>query len=422
MNTPTTDTVYRRLFTPMFSALTRAKHRRQCPEYTDAEFLVCGVRRVIAQVQSGRDWVQRIRTELITGVTVATFFQSLRSKRRLALSEEVASDIVSQVDQECGAEHDPLVEHEELRGYHVYASDGHYEAAASHTPHIQGKIYAPGCLYSLNLRSHSLSFLDVTRPRFKKESEITALKRLSTTQLRMNAPMGTKVVHVYDPAVVDYRQWQRWKAKGIYIITREKENSAALTVGAVPVDKTDPRNIGVVADEFIGVSSGLMIRRVVYQDPATGKVFNFITNEMKLPPGLIAFLYKLRWDVEKVFDEKKNKLLENKAWGITPTARCLQALFVCMAHNLMVLLERQLERDEGIRDTKAEAKRQRRVERLKEQIRESGHTANPMVIKCTRITQRSLQFIRWLRCSISRATPWPAAVEALRPLMANYLT
>jgi IS4 transposase len=32
----------------------------------------------------------------------------------------------------------------------------------------------------------------------------------------------------------------------------------------------------------------------------------------KIPPGLIALLYKLRWGVEKSFDEMKNKLLERR--------------------------------------------------------------------------------------------------------------
>ena len=31
---------------------------------------------------------------------------------------------------------------------------------------------------------------------------------------------------------------------------------------------------------------------------------------MNIRPGVIAFLYKLRWDVEKVFDQLKNKLEE----------------------------------------------------------------------------------------------------------------
>ena len=50
-------------------------------------------------------------------------------------------------------------------------------------------------------------------------------------------------------------------------------------------------------------------------DPVTGKAYSFLTTEMTLPPGLIALLYKLRWDVEKVFDEAKNKLEQQQAWG-----------------------------------------------------------------------------------------------------------
>lgn len=79
--------------------------------------------------------------------------------------------------------------------------------------------------------------------------------------------------------------------------------------------------------------AGVMMRRVTYRDPATGGVFRFITGEMTLPPGLIAFLYKMRWDIEKTFDEKKTKLGVKRAWATTPTARCRQAHFVCLAHN-----------------------------------------------------------------------------------------
>ena len=38
-----------------------------------------------------------------------------------------------------------------------------------------------------------------------------------------------------------------------------------------------------------------------------------------------------------------------------------------------------------------------------------------------RITQRSLQFIRWVRDSLHAKTPWRPAVEQLRPLMTAYL-
>jgi hypothetical protein len=51
--------------------------------------------------------------------------------------------------------------------------------------------------------------------------------------------------------------------------------------------------------------------------------------------GLIALIYKMRWDIEKTCDEKKNKLGVIKTWATTPEAKCQQAHFVCMTRNLM---------------------------------------------------------------------------------------
>mgnify|MGYP007096715800 CR=1 FL=1 len=36
------------------------------------------------------------------------------------------------------------------------------------------------------------------------------------------------------------------------------------------------------------------MRRATYCDPVSGKSYRFLTTEMTLPPGLIAFIYKLR--------------------------------------------------------------------------------------------------------------------------------
>jgi hypothetical protein len=416
------DTVRERFFQPVEEALEGARRRRLCHSYTDESFIISGISRVIAQVQSGRDWVQKLRATVLPAIKVGAFFQALRSVRRLALTEEVAEHIRDQVDRECGASHDPLAEHEELRGIEVYASDGHYEAAATHTRPIGGKVRAQGYFFSLNLRSHSLSLLDIARPKNKKEHDITALKRLIPKKLRMNAPKGTKVIHAYDPAAIDYMQWMKWKTRGIYFISREKGNSNPQVVGHRDYNDEDPRNIGILSDENVGVFSGVLIRRVRYQDPAGGDVFSFMTNEFTLPPGLIAFIYKLRWDIEKVFDEKKNKLGENKAWATTDEAKSIQAHFVCMAHNLMVLLERSLDRDEGLRDEKSLAKQRKRLAELEEKIRAEGRLPNPLVLKCQRATQRSLQFIRWLRHALEFGTSWEASIQQLRPLMAKYLT
>jgi IS4 transposase len=249
-----------------------------------------------------------------------------------------------------------------------------------------------------------------------------ALKRLSATDLRMGEPTGTKLIHVYDRAGVSYEQWRKWRAKGIYIISREKSNSKAIVIGINQWDKDDDRNTGIISDEIIGVFCGVTMRRVRYLDPISKKIYSYVTSEMNLPPGLIAFLYKMRWDVEKLFDEKKNKLNEVKDWAVSDTAKSIQMNLTFIAHNLLLLFERLLEDKEKLRDEKVHAKRKKRVAEQIAAACRNGLKPNPMVVNCTRITQRSLQFIRWLRSVLWSRTLWRDAISSLRPLMLNYLS
>ena len=102
-----------------------------------------------------------------------------------------------------------------------------------------------------------------------------------------------------------------------------------------------------------------MLRKIVYIEPSTGRRFVFLTNQMTLPPGLIAFIYKKRWDIEKVFDQFKNKLMESKAWAKSLIAKCTQAQFMVLTHNLTLMLERKLESEKGICNTKIEKHRKK---------------------------------------------------------------
>lgn len=416
------DTVDCRFFAPVEQAFSRARSRRSCPEFPDHEFLHAGISRVLHAVRSGRDLVQQLRMWMNRSLTVCNFFQSLKSKRRLTLVREVDEDVCGQLDEAVTSAEDPLAAHPELDGFAVYASDGHFEKPSSHCEPIEDKKRAAGNFYSINLRSHSLRLLDIARPTVKQEHDMHALKRLGYKALRMGEPTGTKVIHVYDPAGIDYEAWMKWKAKGIYMLSREKENSAAMVVGINAWDHEDSRNNGVLSDELVGSASGVLLRRVRFQDLCTGIVYSFLTNEMTLPPGLIAFLYKLRWDVEKVFDEKKSKLEEGKAWAKTDVARTQQAHFTCLAHNLMVLFELCLLRQENIRDEKAYAKREKRAAKQIEELARQQINAELLPMSCDRITVRSLQFIRWLRHVLFNQTPWEQAMRSLRPLMSEYLS
>ena len=70
-----------------------------------------------------------------------------------------------------------------------------------------------------------MQHLDVLRPKDKKENEIHALQRLGGPALRMGEAIGRKVIMVYDRAVIDFREWYKWKkGSGVYVITREKSS------------------------------------------------------------------------------------------------------------------------------------------------------------------------------------------------------
>ncbi|NCC52422.1 MAG: hypothetical protein EOM20_14555, partial [Spartobacteria bacterium] len=160
-------------------------------------------------------------------LTVWNFFESLKSPRRLELLEEVAENVRQQLDEEAYGPNDPLAKHPELKGYAVYASDGHYEKPSAHAARVDGKKQPPATFMSANLRTHSLVLLDIARPKRKREHDMTALKRFGATQLRMGEGNGVKVIHAYDAAGIDYLQWFKWRSRGIYIISSEKENSKA---------------------------------------------------------------------------------------------------------------------------------------------------------------------------------------------------
>jgi hypothetical protein len=418
-------TLSQRFWAPLELAFSRAGHSRECTDYGDNTYLHSGVGRVLQASHSGREWVQFFNACHDESVTVNNFFAALRSDRRLKLLQEIDHDIRQQANELAGSYRDPFVDHPELDGFEIYASDGHSHGASAHEERRGGKKRAVTHLFSLNLRTHTMAHLTMTQPAEgkKKEHEITAIKRSNGRVLRLGAPKKTKVIHVYDPAIIDYHAWQRWKqGSGVYIITREKKNSRLMTIGLNEWDWDDPRNAGILSDETVGPSNGFAMRRVRYRDPATGNEYSFLTNESTLPPGVIAFLYKKRWDVEKVYDEFKNKMYQKQAWGKTDIAKIQQALFMVITHNLIEMLEHVLETEEGITDKKVQDKQGKRWAKIINTVQAAGLEINPMLLNIQKATQRSLQFIRWLRTELTMNSSWEYAVEELRPLMLKYLT
>ena len=225
------------------------------------------------------------------------------------------------------------------------------------------------------------------------------------------------MIYVWDRAGIDFLQWFKWKhLGGIYFISREKKNMRPMVIGEMYYDKKDPVNKGVQDFQIIGCAAGVMMHRVVYKCPISGDTYTFVTSLRTVPPGLIAYLYRSRWDIEKIFDEVKNKLSEKKAWATSDIAKEMQAQFVCIAHNLMMILEDCITK-EGIRNEIENSRRSKRLNEALKNIKAKKEKLPDFLVQPKRATQRSVKFIRWLRNHLYINTSWQ---EALGPLQRIY--
>ena len=168
-------------------------------------------------------------------------------------------------------------------------------------------------------------------------------------------------------------------------------------------------NQGVLADELVQTSQHVMVRRVRYQ-PAPGQSRQSepleFTTCFDLPAGLIAWLYARRWELEKVFDQLKNKLEEGKTWASSPEAKRTQAHFLCLTHNLMELLSRRLALEQDLRHEAGIKRAARRRERLAE-----ADALRPL--------QLSVKLVRWLHAYWLSSCPLSHVLGHLRVLYAR---
>lgn len=410
----------REFFAPLLEALSAASDQRLCHGLNDQDWLLLGVRRALEDHVSGRGFLQHLACRGISAPKQSNFFETLKSNRRLRLTGNVSMAVGAMLPVPTGH---ALSLCKELDGFDLYAGDGHYHAAASHDPrHPRDETkYATGHFFALNLRTHGLSHLvagdQVSR---KIEHDMRALKRMDIATLRHGAPKGRKVLYVWDRAGIDFQQWYRWKhGSGIYMLSRVKENMKLEVIGINRIDHGDPRNQGVLADEIVATSQGVSVRRVTYLCPLSGQTYEFLTNADSLAPGLVAHLYRIRWDIEKTFDELKNKLGETKAWASSANAKTMQAHFLCMAHNLMVLFEEHLDKTHGLRNEAELKRRNQRLEGERARLAEIAQSIPTLYVSLQRITQRSLKFIRWLRVQLFSDSGSAHPIDALRRLFAT---
>jgi hypothetical protein len=147
----------------------------------------------------------------------------------------------------------------------------------------------------------------------------------------------------------------------------------------------------------------------------------FLTNPpATIPPGVVALLYKSRRDVEKVFDEFKNKLGETKSWASSPTAKTNQARLLCLTRNLMTLMEERISGEENIRNVTEIKRKAKTLARRDEQSKRDARRGLTILQQSIqRLTQRSVKFIRWSKNHLDSKRSWEHALARLVKIYAR---
>lgn len=407
-------TVNELFFEPLQPAVASAPSLWPCPEFPDDVWIRMGVQRVLEASESGRGFLQEhgLRFENPPGYN--NYFASLKSPRRRDLAREVNATLITALEAKVC---DRLADIPELARYACFAADGHWHKAAVHDLRHEGRKMAVGHFYALSLRTHTLRHLAAGEG--WHEHDMSALKRIKPKGLRQEVPKGTRVLMIYDKAGIDFDYWDRCRREcAVYFLSRVKENMVFEWIQDLPWDPSDARNHGVLMDCKVRSREGHVLRLVMYQDPVSGKVYEFLTNEADLPPGVIAELYRRRWEAEKVFDEVKNKLGQKKAWGTTLVAKEAQALLIAITHNLLLVYEQELENRHDVQNIAEDQRRRQRGASAEKSCAKTGWPLSSLVLAARRATQRSVKFIRWLRHAIRERLAETAAVARLKELYA----
>ncbi len=374
--------------------------KRSCVQMSDTDFTYFGLLRAISAVDSGRDFLQKADENHDEVIPHSTYFNALKSSRRAKMLEAVEEQSYRLLSEKLAAQGiDYLSQFPELDEYIVEAADGHFIKHACHTEkNDQGRVFAAGFLYAMNLRDGLLKPLCCVTNGSKRNHEIPILRYQIEKQNSVKAQDGKKL-YVYDKAVIDYLWWDQQKGHDNYMLSVMKENSAATLVESIEFDETNETNTGVERYSTYE-TKGIKFSVVHYRDPETQKRFRFITTlPTTMNPGIIAILYYKRWTIEKAFNNSKSNLKETKAWSPDSHALNSQMRLTAMAYNLIRTAEEMSKKQNPELIHPAEKKYIKELERRQLKAKKVGGFVNPLLFQA-RIARISSSTFRSFQSAI----------------------
>lgn len=378
-------------FNPMF---------RKCAKLQDEGLFFLAIQRVFRKCNSGLTFLQNINFDSSIQCARTSYFDALHSKRRSHVINSISQQTF-RLFEEASLDHstDYLQHFAELKEYSVLNGDGHYISHASHTAPVDEneKIYAAGSIYIQSLRTGIISFLSTVSDGTKKAHEMPIFRDI-VSETPAESFGFAKTLWILDKAYMDNLWWWKQKKRNHFFITRTKTNFNPNMCGDLDFETTDPVNKGVTKYYQAGMSAGMIYNFVEYEDPETGKTFSFFTSlPSSFKPGLIAWLYFKRWNIEKGFDNFKNNLMEQKAWATGKTSLSIQSNAIAFVYNLcrifheFIVVENKSDNNNSL--TISEKKYNGQIRKRKEVANKYNKEVLPLHYMAPRFTRISSAFI-----------------------------
>jgi hypothetical protein len=158
------------------------------------------------------------------------------------------------------------------------------------------------------------------------------------TARALNFESGT--ILVVDRGYLDMRWFRQLHEKGVFFVTRMRDQMVWEVVEERPVDPEGP----ILHDQIIKMAGTRIrypyhFRRVQYYDAETQKPLVFITNIMSFAASTIASIYRDRWKIELFFKALKQNLRIKSFVGTSSNALHIQIWTALIAMLLLRYLQ-----------------------------------------------------------------------------------
>lgn len=191
------------------------------------------------------------------------------------------------------------------------------------------------------LKVHMMIDAHSDTPEFVKISEA---KRHDKTFLK-DLSLAPHSMIVFDRAYNHYLQFAKWTEQQVNFVCRLKKNAVYEVQEVLFEQELQNEKAGVLKEEHIHLSykekkqnKKLCLRKVTYRDEE-GRMYEFITNNFEISREEVAYIYKLRWNIELLFKKLKQNFQLHYFYSETENGIKTQIWCTLIAQLLMQVLK-----------------------------------------------------------------------------------